>query len=269
MKDIKAIFCDLDGTLLTSKDAAADSTIKVVKKLKESGILFGVATGREVESSEAKYASWGIDGIVDMFVGYNGGQLKDYELNVFEEIHPLSGETIRCIIDTFDDLNVNFCCTVNTKVMLLKDDVPGRRMCEKDHLSFGFMSKDEMCSQARGKIMIICEESMMDKVIERGKLTSSNQYNSMRTAPFLYEFINSNISKASGLKRIMEKRGWNIDNLMVFGDEDNDYEMISESGVGVAMRNGCDRVKNIADYITDYDNNHDGIADFLSKYFKL
>ena len=54
---------------------------------------------------------------------------------------------------------------------------------------------------------------------------------------------------------------------MSFGDNNNDIEMIEESKVGVAMSNATNELKQKADFITDYDNDHDGIMKFLKQYF--
>ena len=51
------------------------------------------------------------------------------------------------------------------------------------------------------------------------------------------------------------------------GDAANDLTMIEAAGIGVAMANGTDEVKKIANYITTRDNNHDGIAEVAEKFF--
>lgn len=50
MNNIKAVMCDIDGTLLNSNGVVSPKTIEVVKKLRKHGILFGISTGRDVPS---------------------------------------------------------------------------------------------------------------------------------------------------------------------------------------------------------------------------
>ena len=50
-----------------------------------------------------------------------------------------------------------------------------------------------------------------------------------------------------------------------FGDQANDISMLLATGTSIAMCNGPDSVKEKANIISDYDNNHDGVADILSK----
>ena len=68
MKNIKAVMCDIDGTLLSSNGIVTPKTIKAIKKLREHGILFGISTGRDVPSVKHLLKKWGIDGLVDIWL---------------------------------------------------------------------------------------------------------------------------------------------------------------------------------------------------------
>jgi hydroxymethylpyrimidine pyrophosphatase-like HAD family hydrolase len=76
------------------------------------------------------------------------------------------------------------------------------------------------------------------------------------------------MSKAVGLDRVSKSLGISRENIIAFGDEDNDLEMIDFAGVGVAMGNAIDPLKNIANEIT-LTNNDDGIAELLIDRLKL
>lgn len=75
------------------------------------------------------------------------------------------------------------------------------------------------------------------------------------------------ISKATGIRRICHILGISMDEVIAFGDDRNDLEMIREAGIGVAMGNAIDPVKNVADYITDFCENL-GVVKAL-KHFKI
>ena len=57
---------------------------------------------------------------------------------------------------------------------------------------------------------------------------------------------------------------WILGFLCVFGDADNDYDMVKNAAMGVVMANGSEKTKSAANYITE-DNNHDGVGNFISK----
>ena len=59
--------------------------------------------------------------------------------------------------------------------------------------------------------------------------------------------------------------GWSLDELLVFGDEENDIGMLKAAGVGVAMANGCDAARSAADFVT-HGNDENGIGAFIDRY---
>lgn len=67
--NVKAIMCDIDGTLLSNDGVVAPKTVEMIKKAREQRILFGLSTGRDVNRIQTLLKSWGIDGLVDMIVG--------------------------------------------------------------------------------------------------------------------------------------------------------------------------------------------------------
>ena len=56
-----------------------------------------------------------------------------------------------------------------------------------------------------------------------------------------------------------------MENTLAAGDEENDISMIEEAGVGIAMINGTDRIKELADIVTEEDNTRDGLAEVLNR----
>lgn len=71
---IKAVFCDIDGTLLTSRHTVSPRTVAAIRALRECGVLFGLCTGRDAHATEAMYELWGIEGLVDVLVGCGGAE---------------------------------------------------------------------------------------------------------------------------------------------------------------------------------------------------
>lgn len=88
-------------------------------------------------------------------------------------------------------------------------------------------------------------------------------------APFpVIEIVKRGISKARGIDYVKSYLNIDSSNIIAFGDEDNDLEMIKYAQYGIAMDNGLDDLKHIANHIT-YSNNEDGIGRYLNEFFKL
>ena len=73
------------------------------------------------------------------------------------------------------------------------------------------------------------------------------------------------VSKTYGLQQVLDLHNFSMENLCVFGDEDNDYDMVKNAGIQVVMGNGSKLTKSVADFIMK-DNNSDGIGVFLEEY---
>ena len=87
----------------------------------------------------------------------------------------------------------------------------------------------------------------------------------MFTSPVYFEFTAKGIDKAKAIDTVYRSLGYEPAELMAFGDAQNDLSMLKYAGVGVAMGNAVEEVKDAADYIT-LSNNHDGIAAALEVY---
>ena len=108
MKPITLIATDLDGTFLNSKKKVTSLNKEAVSKLKQYGILFGIASGRPVETVRAMLKEWQIEDSVSFIMGMNGGVLYDLRQRTKEEYHLLDGEVVLDIIHFFEDLDVDF-----------------------------------------------------------------------------------------------------------------------------------------------------------------
>lgn len=265
--NIKAIMCDVDGTLLTDEGVVSPLTVEAIKKAKEKGILFGLSTGRDVNSVKTLLKEWGIEGLVDSIVGTGGAEIYDYVLGVDKQSYPLDGELIHEIMKHFEDMDVNFAIPWEGILFAPKDDRHIVNLSIGDKVPYKVVDFNEFLKTPKPKVMIVCDPETMDAVIERSKTFKNDQYKcaSLKTASDLYEYMDPRISKTHGLMEVMEMRGISMEELCTFGDADNDYDMTLNAGCGVVMANGSEKTKSAANFITD-DNNHDGIGKFINEH---
>ena len=81
----------------------------------------------------------------------------------------------------------------------------------------------------------------------------------------LVQVIPYGASKAAALHWLLERWGLSLDEVIAFGDDVNDVEMVAEAGLGVAMANAVPEVKAVADRITTT-NDEDGVAAVLEEF---
>ncbi len=264
---VRAIMCDVDGTLLTSEHTASPRTVEALKRARAQGILVGLCTGRDVVGVEKVLPTWGLEDCIDAIVGSGGAELRDRTRDVFELNHPLPGEAIKEIMAHFTDMPVSFVIPYHGVLYAPADDARVQRLSVVDGLPYEIVDFDEFLQEPRPKLMLACAPEDMDAVVARAATFSSDAYRSasLITSARLYEYMDPRISKTFGLTKLMELHGWTMDDLLVFGDADNDYDMVLNAGTGVAMGNASEKTAAAADYVTD-DCDHDGIATFLERY---
>ncbi len=80
------------------------------------------------------------------------------------------------------------------------------------------------------------------------------------------EIIPKGLGKGNALQRLSGMLGIPMENTLAAGDQENDLSMICDAGIGCAMANAVPTVKEAADYITERDNNHDGIQEIIERF---
>ena len=267
MKDIKLILTDLDGTLLDDNKTVSTYTKEVIQKAREQGILFGIATGRSLYAVENLIDGWGIRDQLDIMLGFNGGQIKDESKGINEIYNPLKGKYILEIIRQFEDLPCSFCIYDKNILYSYRDDKLSKELAKSNKFEYKVIDNiEQFFTKDFPKLVLRCEVQDMPLIVERSKTFSNPEYHCMQTGPFLFEYMNTLVSKSQGIKIVCDLHGFSYDNVCVFGDAQNDRDMLERAGLGVCMINGDDETKRISNDITEYDNDHDGVAKYIEKY---
>ena len=115
------------------------------------------------------------------------------------------------------------------------------------------------------KVMFIDPPEILDEAIAKLPAWIKEDFNVFKSAPFFLEITHKDVDKGAGLLHLADYLNIKQSETMACGDQGNDYTMIKAAGLGVAMENGIDKVKAIADYVTDT-NDNDGVAKAIEKF---
>lgn len=245
---IKVAFFDVDGTLLSHKTGQIpDSTIKALKELRNIGVKVVLSTGRHLsELDELPFQNITFDGYVMV-----NGQLC---LNEKKEIiydNPIEGEAKEKIIQLFQDKEIPIVLVEENRMYI--NYVDDYVIKSQQEISTSIPKIDKYKSD---NLYLACayinktQEDTLKKLLFDCTITRWND-NAIDIVP-------KNISKVTGIKQYLQANNINKNETMAFGDGPNDIEMLKYVEIGVAMGNGKDEVKEIADYVTD-DIDSDGI----------
>lgn len=268
MKKFKVISADIDGTITASDRTTSKTNIETIKRLRNNGYLFGLASGRPIEDIFDKYKEWGIDNQFDFLIGWNGGQLYDDSTKQTYNYNYLSPSDIKEIIEFMSQ----FDCTTNMYLpgiyLSSSDKDKDWYSTFKNHKREYQVAKsmEDYYKQPNGGIMFRTSVELMpqiEKVIEE-KLKNKN-YVGFKTQPNLMEFAHKGCNKGYALKKYLDMKNISTDECISFGDTTNDNEMLKLC-YGVCLKNGSEDTKRSAKIITDIDCDHDGFTDYVEKH---
>ncbi|WP_165003899.1 MULTISPECIES: Cof-type HAD-IIB family hydrolase [unclassified Enterococcus] len=276
---IKAIFFDIDGTLVTNRSKALKSTKQAISYARKNGILCGVATGRSpVRIKEI------IDDLeLDMYVVYNGQLVFTADRTIVD--HPFDHATLQRIVDFSDEnhrqiifggrdrldgsmtMRLGQSIFIKRLVSLLPEKFPVRLMKKMLQLFSPHRQKDryetlDILNEPIYQCILLSAESEQTKLDRQFPDCTFQRSNS-----YTVDIIPKGGSKLLGIKAFAEDTGIDMSEIMAFGDHYNDIAMLEGVGIGVAMGNAQSEVKKAADFVTQ-SNEENGIYEGL-KHFGL
>lgn len=273
MKKIKMIGLDLDGTLLTDKKELTDYTRQILAQAIEKGVTVLVATGRPVT---------GIPEELRTFPGMryaltsNGGRIVDQKENrvIYENALAYElGESILKIFeeyDTFKEIYFDGCGYARKdELMQVRGYLANPAMAEyilntRRGIDNLWDKMEEMKGHDMDKIHALFKNQderleAKERILKLGDVSISDSMG------INLEINAPGVNKGMGLLQLGKLLGIEREEIMAFGDGNNDLKMLQTVGFGVAMGNGTAEVKEAADYIT-LSNEEDGVAKAIEKF---
>lgn len=265
------IVLDLDGTLLTDDKLITEKTVQAIQQAKRQGHAVMFATGRPYRATEFYYQQLGLTTPV---VNFNGAFVHHPLDRSMETIHKtLSLSVVKEVMETMQQF------PWNNMVAEVQDDVYVHRhdALVLDNFKMGKPNVTTGDIQRYLKVdptslLIQANEADVETIQSHLKQVHAEVVgNRAWNSPWghVIEVFPSGLSKAAGLAHVSKWVDIPKERIIAFGDENNDLEMIEYAGVGIAMSNGIDELKAIADDITTTSNNEDGIAHMLYKRLHL
>lgn len=240
MEDVKMIFFDIDGTLIDmEKKQISERMLETLKALKSQNILICLATGR---SPIALPQFEGID--FDAYLTFNGS----YCFNEIESIHkhPIPTSDIKQIIENAQTLNRPVAVATKEKTIANGKD--------EDLIDyFSFAHQEVIVSESFDAT--IENESIYQLMLGSSKehydVIMNNTRDSKITAWWdrAVDIIPASGGKGAGIHKILDYYGLDKSQAIAFGDGNNDIEMLEAVGFGLAMENGSDELKAVADEV--------------------
>lgn len=264
---IKMVALDLDGTLLTTDKKISARNERVLKQLSAQGIKVVLCTGRPINAIWKYIEQLGLTGADDYTITFNGALvIQNPDRQVLAK-QGMNKDNLALLHDFCVQGGYPLDVLDFEQVYPLTDLTPSvyQKMLNAN-IAFVPKSYAELKEQPYSKVVMATDSEILDHVTQEITPAMAAQYHIVRSQPKILEFLDHDMDKAVGLKALLAHYGWTFENLMAFGDAENDSGMLQAAQVGVVMANGKPDIKALGTDVT-LSNDDDGVADFIEKYF--
>jgi len=264
------IVLDLDGTLLYDWETLTEDTCEYLKALQTEGHTLVIATGRPYRSSIFFYEQLGLN---TPMINYNGGLITWKSNPDFEEVNiPLDRDAVNDVFAKNRKRIENAFCEIKDDIYLLEESEDIRNFFhfnEHVNLYVGEFS-GKLPAGTNGCIIMAKEKEgrLIEEYVEKHYKDIIKTRNWGNDYESVIELYSPKTNKGIAIKHVAKHLGFDRDSIIAFGDGHNDIEMLEYAGVGVAMGNAHEELKEVADVISPKNHQERAIEHFLDNYFQ-
>ena len=268
----RMLFLDLDGTLLDDRKEITPGNRKALEEALQRGHGVIITTGRPLKSAMDQARKLGLDKPGCLLIAYNGAVIYDWEKQEQIFARTLEIPTVLEVFDYVNRLGVHIQTYDTWDVLVEKrcDDAAVRRYCDMIIMNHRVMNDvhTDLTEEPVKCLVIDYDDRTGPLAVEKWlKEEMAEKVDCFFSCDAYLEVVPKGMSKGEAVKMLCRMMDIPIENAVAVGDAANDLSMIEMAGIGVAMANGTAEVKAAAQYITQRDNNHDGIAEVVEKFF--
>ncbi|WP_286155027.1 HAD family hydrolase [Bacillus sp. FJAT-27264] len=255
---------DIDGTSITDTYNVTDELQQVIHFIKKEHMVY-IATGRSVSDAYRYYQAFNLK---NDLICHNGGLIYNPNSGVVRYKNNICNaeNIIEFLLKYQHEYNIN-------NVVLSRCNETYLLTNENEYLHEIIINQDlphfhigHNLAQIHDVQRIIISissdfrEALQNEVV---RLFENIIVCGWRGRDDIIDISVGSVNKWTAVKGIAEENEVMDQNIISFGDAFNDIELLKNSGIGICMINGVDEAKDVADYITEFDNNENGVYHFL------
>lgn len=274
IRKIDALAADIDMTLTAKGGSLPDIVRQAFEIMHGNGIRLGLATGREItDKLKHQGRDWGLSFDFDFVIGMNGGMLYDLADDSLWAVELISREDLKEILTYMMPLIDKYRISINAEGGGNHNamNIQGELLASSRRHGFDFVDKtgdiDGFCEKQAYKLLFRTEPDNEQEIRDYFTRRYGEDWQIIGTFPGTVEIFRKGFDKGTGLQRYLQKYGIDSQNVIAFGDNENDNPLLEEAGWGVSLKNGTDRTKAIADDITEYDCSEGGVGRYMIDHY--
>ncbi|WP_298298451.1 Cof-type HAD-IIB family hydrolase [Hydrotalea sp.] len=266
---IKAVFIDIDGTLLRSDHTVSNLTIQTIKQLQEKNVLVVLASARPLHGILPISKTVGLE--TAPTISLNGSYIAQNNKVIFKSAIPtditmaLHKSVLPYGITTIYYQENKWFAEAASQYTFNEQKITDVPVTIQPLAQTIEQWNQE--NTGPNKIMMIADADTIQIMQKALEPLFGKTLNMLTSKPIFLEAMQKDASKAKAVAQLIQEYHITTDEIITIGDNFNDMEMIGMAGTGVAMGNAPDAVKSVAKYVTDT-NNNDGVAKAIQHFLK-
>lgn len=264
----KAVFIDMDGTLLRKDHTVSPATKTAIKKLTDQGILVVPISARPLHgmlpiTNTLVPETTPIVSLNGSYIFHNNEII--YQINVAlpqtTHVHQLiDGKALSGMYYS----QMNWYAQTATEAISKEQRItPVPIIVQPFNVT---LANWEQQQSGPNKILIAGDSKLILQIEKELLQQFTGELNIFKSQPRYLELMHLQASKTTAIQFLMKKYKLQQHEIVAIGDNYNDKGMIEFAGIGVAMGNAPDEIKEVADFVTD-NNNNDGVAKAIQHFF--
>lgn len=265
--DYEIIALDIDGTLVNSKKEITDATYNALINLQKAGKTVVLASGRPIQGIMPYAEKLQLNKYNGYVLAYNGGCVYNVatQEKVFSKNLPLQYIPEICDIIKSKGVTIN---TYHKDKIISGNKINDYSYIERDIVKMDMEFVEDFAGYVNfdiNKCLIAGDPKEILELEEIFKARFDGALGVFRSEDFFLEVVPLGIDKAESMEVLLKSLDLTKDQCIACGDGYNDVTMIRYAGLGVAMENANQDVKDVADYIT-VSNDQNGVARVVEKF---
>lgn len=267
LSSFKMAAFDMDGTLLNRDHQLSNRTIAAVRMIANKGIIVLLATARMTSAVKNHLEKLGTLGLV---VSHNGALVKDVKTGKVYHHDTIPKNVVAQLLELLEGKETVVHFNLDDDIYLTAPNPHSNRYVQELEVSLTYISSLKELVRNPTTILLIDSKDVLEQLL----IAVSNQLQGQVDyvmAPWhgnvwRLQFLATNTSKGKGVLQVAKRLGIKPEEIVSFGDNYNDMEMLQQTGLGIAMANAVPELKQAADFIT-LSNQEDGVAYILEALF--
>ncbi|MEH2360882.1 MAG: Cof-type HAD-IIB family hydrolase [Nostoc sp.] len=260
---------DMDGTLLNKDHQLSERTIASVKMAAQANLIVLLATGRMTSAVKNHLEKLGTPKLI---VTHNGALVKDLDTGVIYHHQTISKRVVIKLLELLNGLDTVVHFNFDDDIYLVRQHPYSELYSQELQVNFSYVPSFNQLEGEPTTIVLTDKKAILVSLLEKLSKQFKQDFSSVivpwKDGIWRMQFLPANTSKGKAVLQVAHHFGIHPEEIISFGDNYNDIEMVTETGLGIAMANAVPELKQVADFVT-VSNQEDGVAHVLEALLSI